>query len=732
MSSSAQLLRQARKLHENGRLRDAEALYRRILATDPTEPDALHLLGVIAAEAGDLKTAAELISEAIANRGTDASYFLSLGNCFAGLGRFAEAQAAYEMSVTLAPDYAPAHNNLGMMRQAQGDVDGALAAFAAALERNPKHVDAHNNIGTILLLRGHLDPAVGHFLAAREQQPNDPVILNSLGAALTERGDIASALEVLTQAAQLAPKVSEIQVGLGNAWETAGDLDRAAAAHRAALALDDQNHAARGNLGAVLARMGQIEDARAAFARHHADTGLNGSRIRQSFLFPAVLDTPEAISDARMQYESDIDALAASGIDVGNPLVHVDATANGLSSHGYDNRALLEKTAAMFLKICPALAFVAPHCRPGAPTKVRPRIKIGIVSSFLYDHTVGRLHRRLITNLPRDRFEVVLFPSRGRRDGIFEELAKSADDLAALPRDLGVAHDRIALEELDVLFFLDIGPDPFSYFLAFACLAPIQIAGWGHAETSGLSSIDYFLSYAPLEPEGSDSQYTERLVRLSAPPIGPVRPRRPPKFRPMMFGLPEGKHIFVAPQDLPRLHVDFDGLVGAILTEDPDAVLVLLEGQVADWTRAIKARFARTLPAFADRIFILPRMMAIETSGLIGMAHALLDPPHNSDIDFALEAMAIGTPVVTCPGTLLRSKLAAGLYHAMGLRDLIARDLADYVGKALALGRDLAFRTAWSAQIDISADVLFESDKPASALAEFLETAYRGRAPASA
>jgi protein O-GlcNAc transferase len=153
-----------------------------------------------------------------------------------------------------------------------------------------------------------------------------------------------------------------------------------------------------------------------------------------------------------------------------------------LAYHEQDDRALQEAVAAMFLETCPALSWTASHCE--APLKKRKRLKIGICSAFMRDHTLGKQTLGVIKTLSRKRFEVFLFRLPGAEDEQSKAIDAAADKVVPTPMNLATAHDVIAGEKPDILFYPDIGTDPFTYFLSFARLAPVQMPSWGHPDTT--------------------------------------------------------------------------------------------------------------------------------------------------------------------------------------------------------------------------------------------------------
>ena len=136
----ARLLGEALGHHQAGRLSDAERLYRQVLGNAPRQPDALHLLGVLAHQVGRDDVAVDLIGQAIAVRPDDANFHGHLGVALRHLGRFDEAVASYDRSLALRPGHAETHNNRGMALHAAGRLGEALADFDRALAVEPQQV----------------------------------------------------------------------------------------------------------------------------------------------------------------------------------------------------------------------------------------------------------------------------------------------------------------------------------------------------------------------------------------------------------------------------------------------------------------------------------------------------------------------------------------------------------------------------------------------------------------
>jgi predicted O-linked N-acetylglucosamine transferase (SPINDLY family) len=362
-----------------------------------------------------------------------------------------------------------------------------------------------------------------------------------------------------------------------------------------------------------------------------------------------------------------------------------------------------------------------------ARAKPRPdgRIAIGFASTLLRTHTIGRLNLGLIRGLDRERFHVSVLGPEHAGDPLADEIRRNADQVVVLPRNLRAAREAIAAAELHVLYYPDIGMDPLTYFLAYARLAPLQVVSWGHPDTTGLTSIDFFISADAMEPRQSDRHYTERLARLAGPTVSIARPVRSAPFGTRAsLGLPDEATLYVCPQSLFKLHPAFDPVLQRILEGDPKGRLVLIHGKDRNWADLLLARLGADA---ARRTIVLPILSSKDFIELLAAADVMLDPMHYSGGHTSLEALALGLPIVTWPGRFMRARHTFGFYRLMGYEDLVAGDEERYVELALSLGRDQTLRSAARRRILESNAVLFDNGRTIAGIGEFLEAALAAR-----
>ncbi len=389
----------------------------------------------------------------------------------------------------------------------------------------------------------------------------------------------------------------------------------------------------------------------------------------------------------------------------------------------------MEALCRLFRARVPDLTFTAPHVPDWRPPSERgQRIRVGFLSEYLFDHTIGKHYQGFIRHLDRNRFEVVVIHGpKSKRDAFRQNLDALADKVITLPSRLKSQQQAVAAEQLDVLFYPDIGMSPSTYFLAYSRLAPVQATSWGHPDTSGLDTMDYYVAAVTNEPEGAEAYYTERLIRLNRLPCFYYQtpPSSIPKLSKAELGLPETGILYGCPQSLFKLHPDFDAVLAAIAEGDPTGHLVLPEGKPSAWIELLKARWAKTFPVLLERVAFLPRMSWERFMAVMAQMDVLLDPLHFGSGNTFYDAMVSGTPVVTWPGRFGRGRNVAAAYRQMGVADApVAQQLADYAPLALALGRDTERRRALRvASLEAAGRELFEDMQAVREFESFLAAA---------
>ena len=299
--TTEQALQKGVAAHREGKLQDAERLYRAILQSQPAHPDANHNLGVIAVSVNKadaalplFKTALEanpkieqfwlsyidaliktekfddamrVLSDAQQAGVTAAKLWANLGVAFQQEKRITDAKIAYEKALALNPKSAAISSNLGAMAREAGELESALGYFEKALEIEPNLAEAHSNLGSTLQGLGRLDEAEASYKQAIGLQPDFANAHSNLGNTLKRLGRLDEAEASYKQAIGLQPDFANAHSNLGNTLIELGRLNEAEASYKQAIALKPDFAEAHYNLGKTLKRLGRLDEAEASYTQ---------------------------------------------------------------------------------------------------------------------------------------------------------------------------------------------------------------------------------------------------------------------------------------------------------------------------------------------------------------------------------------------------------------------------------------------------------------------------------
>ena len=255
------------RMMQEGRLVEAETLYRAILAAAPEHPGSHHLLGLVEHQLGRNEAALVSIKRAIELNGDEPNYHSNLGTVYRSLGRFDEAVVCYQHAVAMKPDFAAAFSNLGVALQQQGKLAPAQRALEQALQLKPDYAGAFFNLGNVLAARAEYEKAVEQYRCALALEPHHVDAHNNLGAALVELGAIDEAAECYRRALTLQPANAAAHNNYGRVLAQRDERDAAASHFRHAINLQPHLIDAHINLGNALLEQGDAHAAHDSYQR---------------------------------------------------------------------------------------------------------------------------------------------------------------------------------------------------------------------------------------------------------------------------------------------------------------------------------------------------------------------------------------------------------------------------------------------------------------------------------
>jgi protein O-GlcNAc transferase len=634
-------------------------------------------------------------------------------------GVLEDAERGYLELLRVEPGLAQVRHLLGVLKHQRGDPASGAGLIRAAILQDPGEAVFHGNLSTLLI-------AMADPLAERIAQRSlvlTPDFMDgriNLATARLHRGANREAISEFHALLHQSPERLDLYDRLSNAMEANGQFDAALPWRKRQSCISPEDALVYAGVANNLMMIGDGEEARRQLNRGRVLKPTAATRFRAAHVQNRVPRGLAEIEESRRRLISFLDHAETDSQFIEDPSREIGVTNFSYTYHDQNNRDLARRIANFYLSACPDLGWTAPHCRQRPSPKRRPRVLI--VSVFLGSHTIGKLFGEMLARLPRDRFEVVAASHAKANDPAWIDQMRGADSQIVLSHDLAQARRQIASVEADILLYLDIGMDPFTYYLAFARLAPVQAVCVGHPDTTGVPNIDYFLTTKGAEPEGWRDHYTERAILLDEFPFFYNRPPETSGLRGRKdLGLPAGATLYTCPQTLFKMHPSHDDVFVEILRRDPNGRLMLIESAQVLETERMHARLAEAGPDVINRVHFQPRMDGLEYLGFVSESDLLIETFGFAGGNSTYEALSTGTPILAYAGKHMRARVTMDLLDMIGLGDCVAEDQEGFVSKALELANDTSTRQEARRRVPEATPGLFERQSAVDALAAFLE-----------
>jgi protein O-GlcNAc transferase len=263
-------------------------------------------------------------------------------------------------------------------------------------------------------------------------------------------------------------------------------------------------------------------------------------------------------------------------------------------------------------------------------------------------------------------------------------------------------------------------------------LAPVQCATWGHPDTSGLPSIDYFLAGDLMEPPEADDHYTEKLVRLPNLSIYYTPPEiKQAELSRKTFNLRPSSVLYHCCQSLYKHSPQYDEIFPRIAQQVGDCQFLFVSyPNISSVVEQFRLRISKAFASFnlkaEDYVVFLPPLPPDWYQAMNCVADVYIDTPGWSGCNSVLEALFSNLPVVTLPSMLMRGREGSAILTMMGVTETIAATIDEYIVKAVNLGKDAAYRQEISKQIEANKHLAYKDMKCINALENFFESVVAG------
>jgi predicted O-linked N-acetylglucosamine transferase (SPINDLY family) len=708
--------------------RGAEALEHldRLVARRPENLELRFLRGMALEIAGRCRESVAELVQLLEARPDFAPAHNALGLALDGAGRFEESERAFDRARALDPSFHLPWLNLGSIRLRQDRLEEAEACLRRALDLRPGAPEALIYLAKVRFAQGRTAEGSDILETALRADPRNAKIHRHLALACTLRGDRAAAAERLRLALDLSPHDVRIREDLADALAGIGDLGGAAAEIRRALALRPDSFRLLAARDRLMRRRGlRAEDtgvpARApSFDDIPDDELADAVSHRRGYCYWRGLDRDTARLERLLEREPGTAVHPFTALQV------------------FTSAALQRVNAERFAR--------AQHrgIEPLAPSAREPRdppraLRLGYISADFREHPVTHLITEVLQLHDRHAVEVFAYSIGSQASGpardrviravdAFVDLAGSTDEAAAR---------RIRVDAIDVLVDLSGYTAEARSAILARRPAPVQVNWLGFSGTLGAPFLDYIIADPVVAPRSADAFYTEKVVRLDHAYMPNDRARRvgaaPSRGE---LGLPADAIVLCSFNAAYKFTPELFALWAETARRIPRAVLWLRDVPAVaaanlrgEWAEAgltpDRLIFASTVPSAEDHL------------ARYRQADLALDTYPYGSHSTAMDALWAGCPVVTLQGETFASRVAASLLHAVGLPQLVARNVDEYRQLVLRLATRPDELAAMRATLDAGRDRAPLFDTPS--FARRLEAAYRrmweihasGRAPES-
>jgi protein O-GlcNAc transferase len=689
-------LEQARTYFLEGQLEKANHLCERCVETAPDLAEAYWLLGDIRNRQGRPSEVMPYKQKALELKPSliPPETHNHLGIVFVKEGNLGAAIASFQRAIFLNPQYADAHYNLGNALSerddsAQNDLDSAIACYQKALEIEPSYVNAIVNLGTLITKQGKFELGTEYLHKTLELQPDCAEAYSNLALIAYQTGKIAEAIRLYHTSISIDPNTAAVYYNLGLALYMDGQLEAAIAACEKSIELDPDSHAYQ--LFYLATPTLYDTEAEIDRWRQRASWGLEKftQTIRQKL---ERAFTSEVKSKQNQQW----------------CLNSILGITNFYHAYQAQNDVEFQRQYGQIVQAIAAANFPQWHWEKHLTMlslQAGKKIRIGYISAYLCDHAATRLVLNWLRYSDPEQFEIYSYYIGKTADAVTKSFAQASHAFHHIPlqnaENIEELGDRITADNLHVLVFVDIGMHPYTTPVAALRLAPVQCTTWAHPVTSGLSTIDYFLSSDLMESEDTEtncqSHYTENLIRLPNLAISYPKPVLPDVVKPRAhFHLPDHIILYFCCQSLFKYLPQQDYIYAEIAARVPEARILFLGHKSTYLTQKFRDRLTKAFAIYGldlkAHVLFLPKLSKDEYLNVHLLSDVFLDSFGWSGGNTTLEAIACDTPVVTCPGEFMRGRHAYGILRMLGITDTIAQTEAEYIEIAVRLGRDPDWR----------------------------------------
>jgi len=680
-------------------------------------------------QAQQFKKADTLCTKICKKNPNDAEAWFMLGAINGQLGDFKKAETCCRRAIKLQPNHAGLHYNLAIALAKQNKLDKSLISFKQTILLNPQHVEAYLDLGNTLRSLGHLEQAINNYQQAIRLQPTLQAAHYNLGEIYRSQNRLADAETCYVHTLKIQPDYADACRGLANIYMAQTKYTEAAKLLDPVVEELSDGADLTIKLAVELMLQGEHEQSLTCLQKiislypDHVEARWAYTILQIPSIY-ATIDMPVA---CRTAFSNELTQLEnwfkenkpeRDYLSVGNQHPFF------LAYQEHNNRKLLARHGNL---LCQYMSqwFTKQHF--SFPEKIEhKKSRIGIISPHLLDHSVwDAIVKGWYLHLDKKLFELYTFHISNIEDNETKLAKEHSSFYIHGDKNIQQWTEIIINQQIDILIYPEIGMDPMTVKLACLRLAPVQVAAWGHPETTGLPTIDYYLSAEDLEPVNAQNFYTEQLIPL--PHLGcyyqplSLVPAEPDWVN---IHIDQNIPILLCPGMPFKYAPEYDWIFIEIARELGECQFVFFQhnslGKLPEkFYNRLRSVFKNANLEFNDYVKLIPWQKKTEFFGLMQQATLFMDTIGFSGFNTAMQAIECGLPIVTREGKFMRGRLASGILRRSGLTELIAGNEKEYITLIVKIAKNPEYRHCLQKFIEKNSSILFNDLIPIRAMERY-------------
>jgi protein O-GlcNAc transferase len=749
------LEKEALSLHFDYQFESAEEKYQEILTLDKYNASAYHNLGMIYYQKELYSEAIKYVKKSLEISHGEGLYYYSLGLICQKSGDIPQAILAYQQAININPKSIDSYNNLGNMLVTVNELELATNVYQQAIIANPHHFGSYLNLGNILVQQNKINSAIEIYQKAMELNPDMADTYYNLGMAFAANNNPEeSALylgkyayiqndyeQVIFHHEKLLDKKqdSNFYIYLAKSYKNLNNIVKTIEIYEKGI----EQHPLSLDLYLLLSyELQELDRTSEAIALIEKLCNLYPNdlalRLEKPRILPVIYENEEEITLYRERFETELEKLVNNiTLETENQkikaLIGISFRTNFYLGYQGKNDLKINKTYGnLVYKVMSANYPNWGENKPLPPLTKEGKIKVGYVSSALRS-VIGSLFLGWFKYHNQEQFEIYTYYIDNRTDPITTQFMLSSDHFYHIPKNLPKVSQQIIDDQLHILVFIDLGLEAKMTQIAGLKLAPIQCQTWGHPITSGLPTMDYFLTGDLMESENGQEHYTEKLIRLPNIGICFPKPELPELTKKRSdFGIKSDTIVYLCCQSLYKYLPQYDYIFAAIANQVPNCQFIFLKSHISDsitdkYRQRLTKSFAQLGLEMSDYCLFLPRIQNSDYLMINLLSDVFLDSLAWSGGHTTLEAIACQLPVVTCPGEFMRGRHSYGILKMLDVTETIAENEQEYINIAVKLGLDEQWRNTIREKIINNHVNLYDDHSSVIALEQFYQSLIIGK-----